>query len=844
MAPERDQVLAPSWEGGATDFELATQLCHALLLGDTALPLARINQLCRSTLASQEGFLLAFSGDPALDHPLADLAPERREWWAAQLTEVRQRPTPILAADHLVAPLRYQERLLGILAVAGKPGGYSDFDQRRFGDLAALLAGSLHVRETLHQRQADLTNAARKMRQQQEILDRIHDSVITMDLAGYITSWNRGAENLFGYTGEEAVGRHILFLYADEETKTLEAEDDLFYNAFMENGSRSFEVRRRKKSGEIFWASITLSLSRDESGTPVGLIGYLVDITDQLAAEEKLRLQAKIFEQNSEAVLVTDREHRVLSANRAFTRITGFTEDQVRGQIPGPWRLAEEDPESAGEIARALAAEGSWHGELRDQRANGETYPAWVSISAVDNGQGELSHYFLVFSDISERKEAERQIHRLAYYDALTGLPNRALLYSLLEQSLAEAHRRKEFGAVLFLDLDRFKAINDSFGHSLADSLLKEVGRRLSSALRDEDMVARLGGDEFVIALFDIVRREDALVVAQKLLHALDAPFTLERNEISLRASIGIAIFPEDGRDAESLIRNADTAMYRAKQSGGGQLFYSQEMNLRSFERLKLENSLRQALEKQQFQLYYQPQVDIASGRIVGAEALIRWQHPEQGLVSPAEFIPLAEETGLISRLGEWVIRAACAQSQAWRAKGHDDLTIAVNVSPRQFRPDLPPFIAEQLRAHGLDGRHLEIEITEGMLMHHSEATLELMHHFQKIGVRLALDDFGTGYSSLSYLKRFPIDNLKIDQSFVRGIPADPNDTAIARAIISMAKNLRLTVIAEGVESPEQLAFLRHAGCDEIQGYLFSPALPPEDFLRLLETTNQQHLPE
>jgi len=832
MAPEQAKALLPHPDSAASDFELAGQLCHNLLLRDGEIDAGPLAALCRNALASPEGELFLAAADGSLNLP-AQAAP-----WRDLLEDARHSGSLTARPDALACPLTFRNQLLGLLLVSGKAEGYNEADQRRCAHLTALLAGGLHARLAFNRRQEDLARMESKVEEQSQILDHIHDSVITMDLSGYITGWNKGAERLFGYGPEEALGRHILFLYADDGSETLEEEDDLFYNAFLDHGRREFEVRRRKKSGETFWASVSLSISRNEAGQPAGLIGYLVDITGQLEREEKLRLHAKIFEHNSEAVIVTDAMQRILSVNRAFCDITGFTEAEVTGALPPLLQPTRDDPQLAAEIQVALASSGAWQGELWDRRKGGDTYPVWVAISSVKNNRGVLSHYFLVFSDISERKEAERQIYRLAYYDALTGLPNRSLLFSLLEQALIEAQRNQAHGAVLFIDLDRFKAVNDSFGHSAADTLLKEVARRLQETLRAEDVVARLGGDEFIVALFDITKREHADIVGHKILAALAEPFVIEHHEVLLSASVGIAVFPDDGRDAETLLRNADTAMYRAKQGNSGQLFYSQEMNLRSLERLKLENGLRRALERKEFRLYYQPQVELATGRIVGAEALIRWHHPELGLVSPNDFIPLAEETGLISAIGEWVLDAACAQGSQWRERGHEDLTIAVNLSPRQFRPGLSQRVADTLARHDFPGENLELEITESMLMHNSESIIQMLEEFQSAGVRLALDDFGTGYSSLAYLKKFPLDNLKIDRSFVSGIPHDSDDSAIARAIISMAKNLRLLVIAEGVETEAQLEFLRESGCDEIQGYLFSPPVPPEDFLILLERAN------
>ncbi len=730
-------------------------------------------------------------------------------------------------------PLVFRESMLGFVGVAGRAGGYDAPAIRRFADFGALLAAMLHARSSYDQRVNALAISEHEIARQSQILNQIHDSVITMDLQGYITGWNMGAEKLFGYSADEVIGRNILLLYADEDDGM-----ESFFNAFLDNGSREMTVRRRKKSGEIFWASVSLSISHDEDGTPNGLIGYVVDISNQQAAEEKLRLHARIFDSAGEAILVTDANECIVSANRSFFQISGFTESEVLGTTPSAMRLGTENGRWA-EIQRQMSTDGKWSGELEAQRKGGDTYPASVSISSVHDAAGKLTHYCFVFSDISQRRQAEEQIYRLAYFDPLTNLPNRAQLYSLLEQAILEAHRKQDHGAVLFLDLNRFKHINDSFGHSPADTLLAEVGRRLSHALRKEDVVSRLGGDEFVIALFDINRREDAAAVARKALAALAEPFFVENHEILLSASVGISIFPDDGRDAETLIRNADVAMYRAKQLGNsGYLYYSREMNLRSLERLKMEGGLRHALERNEFILHFQPQLDLASNRIIGTEALVRWQIPGQGMISPAQFIPIAEETGLIIPIGEWVIEATCRQLRAWLDAGLEPVKVAVNLSPRQFSQNLPRTVMGYLKRYDVPPDLLELEITESMLMHNADSVVAMMQEFAAAGIVMSLDDFGTGYSSLSYLKRFPIDTLKIDQSFVRGIPHDANDSAIATAIISMAKALKLRVIAEGVETESQLDFLKAAGCDEIQGYWFSRPIPADPYAQLLRETN------
>ncbi|MBL8393664.1 MAG: EAL domain-containing protein [Candidatus Accumulibacter sp.] len=565
-----------------------------------------------------------------------------------------------------------------------------------------------------------------------------------------------------------------------------------------------------------------------------------LDLAQQLAATEQLRVQARIFERNEQAVVVTDNDERILASNQAFTRLTGYASGEVLGKTAAILLTQGERSLLRAKICDGLGSDGEWSGELDFRRANGDALPVWAVIVAARDPDGKAGSYWLVFSDMTERKESERQIYRLAYYDSLTALPNRDLFRLLLDKLLSAAQRRHTHVAVLFLDLDRFKHIVDSFGHTQADSILQEVSSRLAATLREQDIVARLGGDEFVVALPDLIRREQAGQVARKVLARLAEPFFLERHEILLSASIGISVFPEDGRDTESLLKNAEVAMYRAKKRGSNSpVFYSQEMNQRSFEQLKLEGGLRRASERGEFHLVYQPQLDLVSGCITGAEALLRWQHPDHGLIPPAEFIPVAEETGLINPIGEWVIDTACRQIREWQDSGLPGVRVAVNLSASQFSASLPKKVVGIITRHGIPSDSLDLEITESMLMHSADSVVAMMRAFGAAGVLMTLDDFGTGYSSLSYLKRFPIDHLKIDQSFVRGIPGDRDDSAIARAIIGMAQHLRLSVIAEGVETASQMEFLRGAGCDGIQGYYFSRPLVAGDFAELLLQTNQ-----
>jgi diguanylate cyclase (GGDEF)-like protein/PAS domain S-box-containing protein len=615
-------------------------------------------------------------------------------------------------AQGLCQEIICEGQLFGHYQVYGR-ASYQQGERAHLAGLAALTGSLLQV----HARALDSNHAVEqieaRMAQQAQILDQIHESVLTMDQTGYITSWNKGAERLFGYSAQEAIGRNILFLYTDEDTA--------FHDAFMEQGGRMMEVRRRKKSGDVFWASLSLSPLRDASDRPIGLIAYLTDIT--------------------------------------------------------------------------------------------------------------------------ERKLAEERLHQLAYHDALTGLPNRTLLAKLVDQGLAVAQRSEATACVLFIDLNRFNPINVTLGRRIGDELLKQVALRFRDTLREQDVVARLSSDEFAVCLFDIRQHFEATTVAQKLLAALAVPFLIETHNLSVGASIGISVFPQDGNDAESLLRLADIAMSRAKLDTNGDqdgvAFYSREMNQGMQERMHIESGLRHALGNDELMLHYQPKYAIGSGAIVGAEALVRWMHPQRGMVPPSDFIPLAEATGLIVQVGEWVLEAACAQAARWQRAGVPPFRLAVNVSAREFSSTLPARVAATLARYELDASWLELEITESTLMQDIERVIATMDQITALGVTLSLDDFGTGYSSLSYLKRFPIDTLKIDRSFTTGLPYDSSDCAIASTIISIGRQLRHKVIAEGVETQEQLAFLRDAGCDEVQGYFFSRPLAAQPFEKLLRENLQ-----
>ncbi len=555
------------------------------------------------------------------------------------------------------------------------------------------------------------------------------------------------------------------------------------------------------------------------------------DIAQRIAAEGGLRLYESIFRYSDEAILVTDHRNRIVSVNPAFTRLTGYSLDEVRGSDPRILSSGDTPPETYQTLWASLGSVGHWQGELADRRRDGTTYPKWAAISVIRDEAGLITHHIASFSDISERKAAQARIERLAHHDALTGLLNRYSLESRLEQGLLTARRENQWVAILFIDMDRFKTINDTFGHHIGDLLLKEVAARLSSHVRQSDIVARQGGDEFVVALTGLVSPHDASPVANKLLRSLGEVYDIEGLILHSSPSIGIALFPDDAEDAEQLLKHADAAMYEAKKKGRNTIqYFTAEMTLVASERLAIERDLHVALAERQFLLYYQPQIRAADRRIRGVEALVRWNHPARGLVPPDQFIPIAEETGLIEAIGAWVLDEACRQFAAWRAEGVPRLCVAVNLSAHQLRsPHLVTLVRDCMTRYTLSAGDLELEVTESVAMENPAQAISQLQALRDLHVELAIDDFGTGYSSLAYLKHLPIDTIKLDKSFVRDIETDSNDATICAATIALAHALGLKVVAEGVETQAQAEFLAVAhGCDILQGYLFGRPEPAE----------------
>ena len=584
---------------------------------------------------------------------------------------------------------------------------------------------------------------------------------------------------------------------------------------------------------------LRIALMWDDHGRFEGLLGVARDVSQQRRAEREMRMAATVFEHSTAAIMVTDPAGYIVQINDSFSRLTGYSAEEVLDQLP---RLLTADRQEANQlkhVMESLLKSGSWEGEILQKRKNGELYPSWVGITAVHDEEGDLVSFVCFFSDISERKASERRIHRLAYYDALTHLPNRTLFQDRLHTALLQAERHQQWVVLMFLDLDRFKPINDSLGHAAGDRMLKEVAERLSLCVSDDDTVARMGGDEFTLLLPGQKDREKALKqaiqVAEQILSSLARPFTLEGREFFVTASIGVALSPQDGAELSQLMKNADTAMYHAKEMGKNNFqFYQAEMNARALERLELESDLRRAIEQEEFILHYQPQFTGDGRRLTGAEALLRWQHPKRGLIPPAEFVPVLEELGLVAQVGDWLLEQACLQLRAWHRDKVRVPKISVNLSARQFADgQLGERIAGILADTGIAPACLELELTESILMSDVSQAMQILQGLKRLGLAIAVDDFGTGYSSLNYLKQFPIDVLKIDRSFVDGLPHGEQDAQIARAIIAMAHSLNLMVIAEGVESHEQLEFLREHGCDEVQGFLFGRPVPADQFAAL-----------
>jgi diguanylate cyclase (GGDEF)-like protein/PAS domain S-box-containing protein len=614
----------------------------------------------------------------------------------------------------------------------------------------------------------------------------------------------------------EAIDQGFKHIVADAKARTHQFQVMLYIAAIAMCGYlAAMMLRLSRTSGALQLANTSLE--------------HRIRAEAQTAAE--LRLYASVFTHASEGMIITDGETRIAAVNPAFTAITGYSTSDVIGETPAVLASGIHDRSFYSAMWRQLQDTGQWAGEIWNRRKDDSVYPEWLSITAVGDEHGKAQHYIGIFSDVTDRKEAEARIQHLAHHDALTGLPNRLLMSDRINQAVQRARRHGEKIALLFVDLDRFKNINDTLGHEVGDAMLVQVAERCHQVVRETDTISRQGGDEFVILLAGLHSAQDARHIALKLIKTLGRPYLLDTHELTVTASIGIAMYPGDGESPSALMRNADAAMYRAKSEGRNRVeFYSSELETASLGMLLMENQLRGALSRNELQLHYQPKIDARSGRCVSVEALLRWQHPEMGLVLPGRFIPTAEETGLITPIGAWVIDEACRQLRAWLDAGLEAPRIAVNLSAQQFASqDVESVLTTALKAHRVPAGLLELELTETMLMRNPKRTAELLRRLRGLGLTLSIDDFGTGYSSLGYLHMFPVQELKIDASFVSDIQPGANRGKIAKAIIALGHELGLQTVAEGVETPYQRDFLTTQGCDQLQGFLFSRAVPADE---------------
>ena len=657
------------------------------------------------------------------------------------------------------------------------------------------------------------------------LLDFSGEMILLVALpAGAIIDANAAAAEMLGYRLDDLLGQPLSAIGLEGCGALLASlNSDATATA---PPLRHCETLLHRQGGDTLPIDLTHRVAVVE-GTHFGvLLGR--DASARIAAESKLRLAARVISRSGEGIIISDAKGLIVEVNKAFETITGYSRADALGRNPNFLSSGRQDKEFYRRMWQTLHAEGFWQGEIWNRRKNNEIFPEWLSLSAIRDDGGEITHYVATFSDVTEAKANEARIQHMAHHDFLTGLPNRFLLTDRFKQVAAAAERNDTRYALLFIDLDRFKNVNDTLGHSIGDQLLRDVASRLGSIVRGTDTLSRQGGDEFLVLLGEVETPEAAAIVARKLMQVLGEPFLLDGHPITVTPSIGIAVSPEDGTDLDSLLKHADLAMYDAKQQGRNNYqFFRREMNARSLELLLMESDLRQALRKSEFELHYQPQISVSSGQPQGLEALLRWRHPERGLVSPADFIPMAEETGLILPIGQWVLNTACQQLANWRTNGWPELRVAVNLSAAQFRQqDLLTQVETALAAANLPADALELEVTESILMIDAEGTAKMLNALNAMGVTLAIDDFGTGYSSLAYLKRFSVSTLKVDRSFVNGIGIDGEDAAICSAIIGLARSLRLDVVAEGVETQAQYDWLAKAGCHIIQGYFTGRPAP------------------
>lgn len=631
------------------------------------------------------------------------------------------------------------------------------------------------------------------------------------------------------------------------KNRLIEHERELIYRnvmGFITEGDGNYDstYRMLHKDGSYRWIRSSGSLIKDATGKPIRFIGIARDISAQRGAEERLKQASAVFESTHEGVLITDHTNTIVHINPAFSQITGYSAEDVLGKTPSMFKSGRHNADFYKALWNSLKSTDEWSGEIWNRRKNGEILPQYQTIRLIRDENGLVSHNVAVFSDISILKDSQSELNYLSQYDPLTGLANRKQLYARLKTTLQASIEEKKDSALFLIDLDHFKSINESLGHSIGDQVLQAIAQRINNIIdKNTCTLARIGGDEFVVICEHTNNPAEAAIIAQKLIKASKESFTVNNNELFISASIGICLFPRSGDNVEDIMRNADSALSKAKASGRDTFaFYSSEMTEQAFQRISIGSELRNALETQGLILYYQPVYAMHNLQLIGCEALVRWNHPERGLVPPNDFIPIAEEIGLIAAIDEWVLQRACEQMHIWQTQGTQLDFIAVNLSSRSLsNPQLTSTVAQTLQRTGVAAQHLELEVTESAVMEDPDRADATLKELRELGIRLAIDNFGTGYSSLSRLKSLPVNKLKIDQSFVRNLPNDAEDSAIVRAILALGKSLGLQVQAEGIETEEQMQFLQEQDCPLGQGYWFGRPMPTDEFSKLLTTANK-----
>ncbi|MBF0516275.1 MAG: EAL domain-containing protein [Nitrospirae bacterium] len=665
------------------------------------------------------------------------------------------------------------------------------------------------------------------------VIDAMGDMLMVIDIYGKIKTLNHAVRDVLMYDTDELIGTRASALFEDGAVVE-EKLREVRFRGQSDEISR-IEVSLITKSGAKVAAQCSFSLMKEVENRDIVCVA--ADITVRKRYEDDLRKLSIAVEQSLSSIIITDKHGNIEFVNQKFTETTGYTLAEVKGKNPSILKSGKHPPEFYKRLWDTITSGKEFRADVCNRKKDGTLYWEFQSIAPIKDTLGNITHFIAVKIDDTERKHAEERLKQLAHFDMLTGLPNRSLYEDRLRQTLLQAKRTDFNFAVMFLDLDKFKYVNDTLGHHIGDLLLKEVAQRLKESVRESDTVARMGGDEFQILLSKITKPGDAATIAEKIIKSISEPFILNAQQCNIGVSIGISVFPDNGDNMELLTKNADMAMYQVKEHGKNSFkFYDPTMDIAILEKINLERALNTALNRNEFELYYQPQIDIKSGKLVGCEALIRWHHPEMGMVSPVKFIPLAEEINQICPIGEWVVREACHQNKLWQQKGFPPQRLSVNLSAHQFKDAmLAKKIIKMLEETGLDPKYLDVELTETGLMQNVELSIQTMNELRNLGVNISIDDFGTGYSSLIYLKRFPIDILKIDQNFIRNCTSDPSDAVITSTIISMAHSLNIKVIAEGVETIAQLELLRIFDCDEVQGYIFNKPIPAREFDKLLE---------